>query len=265
MKKKITLTSDWHHYTDLIKNISKFPAEMMLFAGDITSAHPAIIGDQLLQTRNAIKTFNKAISGKKVWEGTEKFGNLGNHDTAFDTSAAMFRKYPEREWMDRYHDGTFIESKTLLETVGITTKPFDIITTKDGLKILRIALTRPIDDIFGKHKDPWGFHFDYNGEAKRKIKKLIEKEGGHIDIINSHSPPYGYGDKTSRGKRVGSKFILDLIDTYKPKLVNCGHIHEGYGIYQHNDTVIVNSSLTRNERGTFNDPIVVEIDFSKNE
>lgn len=57
-----------------------------------------------------------------------------------------------------------------------------------------------------------------------------------VEIVLSHSPPWGHCDSTApliggEGDRhVGSQRLLEYIHKYSPKLVLCGHIHEGRGV-----------------------------------
>ena len=61
-------------------------------------------------------------------------------------------------------------------------------------------------------------------------------------VLVSHSPPFGYCDKSSRGDSLGSRAVLNAIKQYQPQLVVCGHIHGSAGsIAKVNDTTIINA------------------------
>lgn len=48
-----------------------------------------------------------------------------------------------------------------------------------------------------------------------------------LDILLSHGPPYGTLDLTIAGEHVGSRALRTAIRRVRPKLVVCGHVHEG--------------------------------------
>ncbi len=87
---------------------------------------------------------------------------------------------------------------------------------------------------------------------------------GGIDILVSHQPPFGYGDRyadDSSGKvqHLGSRELLAAIDHVKPKLVICGHIHDGHGRYQYGGIPIYNVSVVDEQYRLVHPP--TEIDF----
>lgn len=50
-----------------------------------------------------------------------------------------------------------------------------------------------------------------------------------VDVLITHSPPKGLGDRISGGISVGSVAIRNAIDRLQPKLAVCGHVHDSWG------------------------------------
>lgn len=69
---------------------------------------------------------------------------------------------------------------------------------------------------------PWSFDLDEDAAAA-KLEPF--PEGG---VLILHSPPKGYLD-TAFGKHLGSESILRAIETKRPRLALCGHIHQCQG------------------------------------
>lgn len=77
----------------------------------------------------------------------------------------------------------------------------------------------------------WAF---YGGQGGINEKYLdIIPEG--IDILVTHGPPWGYGDSILDGTMVGCINQGGMLYRVKPRVVVCGHIHEGFGWYRHPD------------------------------
>jgi Icc-related predicted phosphoesterase len=53
--------------------------------------------------------------------------------------------------------------------------------------------------------------------------------------------------------------LLSKVEELKPKLLVCGHIHEGYGQIHNEKTSFVNASLLNEKYWYQNDPITVEL------
>jgi len=86
---------------------------------------------------------------------------------------------------------------------------------------------------------PWSLWFNginpkctaFTGSEK-DLKKKFDLIPDDIDILITHSPPYGILDKTIRNEHVGSKSLAYKIGMMEnpPRLWVWGHIHESYGV-----------------------------------
>ena len=72
---------------------------------------------------------------------------------------------------------------------------------------------------------PWGWSFDLDDE--QAAERLAGCPEGAVLVV--HSPPKGHCDESSAGDHLGSEAILSAIESKRPKLAVCGHIHECWG------------------------------------
>ena len=97
-----------------------------------------------------------------------------------------------------------------------------------------------------------------NGTEKKSLSNILDK----TSILVTHVPPFKLQDKIFIGSHGGSKELKTLIDTRKPRLVLCGHIHEDPGVTKLVNTTVVNCSLGKRTEGAIveiNDNIKVTI------
>lgn len=79
---------------------------------------------------------------------------------------------------------------------------------------------------YGVPVTPFGaWSCDLTEDAARDL--LAPCPPGAVLVV--HSPPHGHGDRTSAGQHVGSRAILEAVETKQPRLVLCGHIHDSWG------------------------------------
>jgi hypothetical protein len=103
----------------------------------------------------------------------------------------------------------------------------------------------------------WAFNLD-EPELNLKYEAIPECE-----IIISHGPAYGYGDKAPRSgggfELTGSMAFVKRIDEIKPKLVVTGHIHCDPGVWKRGETIICNATLLDNRYRVANEPRVFDV------
>jgi Icc-related predicted phosphoesterase len=104
-------------------------------------------------------------------------------------------------------------------------------TTIDDIDFFGIGGGIPITP-FGS----WSYDF-----TEDEASELLRDCPPHC-ILVSHSPPRGVLDRSSDGRRLGSRAVRETINLKKPGLVVCGHIHASSGMRdQLGDTVVVNA------------------------
>jgi hypothetical protein len=155
-------------------------------------------------------------------------------------------KWPDRDGQIRWFYDTFLKwldnqpaKRTLLtwgnhDFAGPSINVLDLVyvdtlVEHEGLKIWMSPWVLPCG--------PWAYL-----EDELKLRHRYDQIPDGTDIIVSHGPPFGFGDKVIDGHHVGSISLLSAIDRVKPKAVVCGHIHEDAGIFRHFDTTILNVS-----------------------
>ena len=84
------------------------------------------------------------------------------------------------------------------------------------------------------------------------------------DVLIVHGPPRGFGDVTLGLTSSGSVSLAERIVEIQPPLVVCGHIHEGYGVYETGATTIANASLHNVHFQPANAPIVFDLHKATN-
>lgn len=136
----------------------------------------------------------------------------GNHDFGLQRNPAMARPL--------FHGLTFLE---------------DSEATVAGLRI------------WGSPWQPWFHDWAFNARRGPEIDAKWQLIPEGIDVLVTHGPPLGYGDKVYDGERVGCADLLRQLPRVHPRLHLFGHIHEDRGEWTFGPTRVVNCTTSEGE------------------
>ena len=87
----------------------------------------------------------------------------------------------------------------------------------DGVEFFGLGAGVPIT--------PWDWSFDLSEDQAAALLAGCPAEA----VLIVHSPPRGHVDRSGAGDHLGSTAILGAIESKRPSLAICGHIHESWG------------------------------------
>jgi Icc-related predicted phosphoesterase len=87
----------------------------------------------------------------------------------------------------------------------------------DGVEFFGLGAGVPIT--------PWDWSFDLSEDQAAALLAGCPAEA----VLIVHSPPRGHVDRSGAGDHLGSTAILEAIESKRPSLAICGHIHESWG------------------------------------
>lgn len=121
----------------------------------------------------------------------------GNHDFAFERTPVEARAL--------FHGLTYLQ---------------DELVTLEGLRF------------WGTPWQPWFHSWAFNLHRGPSIEAKWQLIPAGIDVLITHGPPRGFGDKVYNGERVGCEDLTRHLDRIKPRENLFGHIHEDRGEWQ---------------------------------
>lgn len=114
----------------------------------------------------------------------------------------------------------------------------------DGIIYLRDSLAEIMGlKIWGTPWQPWFHNWAFNLNRGEDIRRKWDLIPEGLDLLLTHGPPFGFGDRTLRGERVGCEDLLSAIKQVEPKVTCFGHIHEDVGEWQIEDLKLINCSI----------------------
>jgi hypothetical protein len=234
---RITHISDTHNKHNQLNG--KLPGgDLLIHSGDITS----------LGRKDEVVRFVKWFNG--IDNYTNKIFIAGNHDMTFDRERLLRDKLAHFEGKPEWLDNLLISG--LNPNVFYLENSFVML---DDIKIWG----SPISPTFGYG---WGFNKDRGHE----INKVWDSIPNDTDIVITHSPIYGYCDRTYRtNESVGCNELYYRLNEVSPHLHFAGHIHEGYGYKETHWGYTFNGSTCDLTYEPINNPITFDYNFTTRE
>lgn len=113
---------------------------------------------------------------------------------------------------------------------------------------------------WGSPISPYFNNWAFNRFRGSSIEHHWNKIPENTDVLITHGPPAYINNLSSviDGEDVGCEDLYKAIKRIKPKISCFGHIHEGYGTYEDEDTLYINCSLLNRSYYYTNKPIQVK-------
>ena len=206
---KITHISDTHNKHNQLNG--KLPGgQLLIHSGDFTS-----IGRKH-EVEGFIKWFAKQ-------DYTHKVFIAGNHDLVLDSERLYEAKSAHFEYKEYPTPGAEGKPAWLVELLG---------NLPDGVYYLENnSIKLEGINIWGSPYSPsFGYGWAFNKDRGNDIAQIWNGIPMDTDIVITHSPIYGYNDKTQNNyQNVGCEDLYHRLKEVQPHLHFAGHIHEAYG------------------------------------
>lgn len=204
--------------------------------------------EQLVLPKGDILVHAGDFTGRgKPWEVEEFFGWLER----------QAKEFKHIIFIAGNHDMSF-EYKSTWVLDAIKSLPSNVHYLEDS------SITVDGIKFYGSPWQPEFFNWAFN---LRRGQELAEKWAlipEDTDVLITHGPPMNILDYTQRDMwNVGCLNLYDKVMEVKPKLHVFGHIHEGYGIKEHEGITFVNASSATLRYEMKNKPIEIEYNNEK--
>ncbi len=174
----------------------------------------------------------------------------GNHDHCFERVN------------EPHHKGDYDWLHHLMSPENLSQS--DVIYLEDSEFIIDSSeFSRPIK-FYGSPWQPWFYDWAFNlprlGDELEQKWKMIPDD---TDVLITHGPPNEVLDLVNNfrqpNRNVGCELLRFHVERIKPALNVFGHIHEGYGTKNIDDTLFVNASICNAGYNPINKPIIVDL------
>jgi len=249
---RITHISDTHNKHKQLDG--KLPGgQLLIHSGDISSL------GRKQEIESFIKWFDKQDYMHKVFIA-------GNHDMTFDREILLRDKLAHFEGRTDY-DTECADGKPNWLVEMLNNLPDNVYYLENSsIKLEGI-------NIWGSPYSPsFGYGWGFNKNRGHDINEVWSTIPMDSDIVITHSPIYGYNDRTSNtNENVGCADLYHRLHEVKPHLHFAGHIHEAYGWGtipykdEWGDIYTFNGCSCNLRYEVFNEPITFDYDFVSRE
>jgi len=226
--------SDTHSQHHRILPSDLPPGDVLLHAGDFTQTGEL----------DEVESFGDWLEGLPY---AHKVVIAGNHEVTFHTP-----HYENHQVWSQLHS---VQHDSLKCRAAITDNRPGVTYLEDstadicGVKIYG-SPWQP------KFCEGWGYNLARGSECRMKWDAIP----ADTHILLTHTPPVGYGDRTSGGRHVGCVDLLQCVQQRVRPLLNVfGHIHSDYGITRDHHTTYVNASTCDMKYAPSRRPIVFDV------
>ncbi len=152
------------------------------------------------------------------------------------------------------HELTFDPRQARIDEI-LSTLPENIIYLENSGTIIEGL------NIWGSPQQPEFHNWAFNVQ-RGKLYEYWNKIPLDTNILVTHGPVFGKLDiSQNNGLPTGCSELTPYIDTIKPIIHVCGHIHEGYGLTYNENTTFINASICNLQYQPINLPIDITIDI----
>ncbi|MBU1428970.1 metallophosphatase domain-containing protein [Myxococcota bacterium] len=114
--------------------------------------------------------------------------------------------------------------------------------------------------IWGSPIQPWFLDWAFNVREDEARARTWAQIPDDTDVLITHTPPYGIMDANEAGEPCGCRPLRARVAQLGLALHVFGHIHEGYGVTQIDDTLFANAAICDVRYQPTNAPIVIDLE-----
>ncbi|OJJ47601.1 hypothetical protein ASPZODRAFT_63438 [Penicilliopsis zonata CBS 506.65] len=208
-KTRFVCVSDTHGYTPSEAGFRLPAGDVLIHAGDLTN-------------QGSESELRKTINWIAQADFEAKIVVAGNHDVTLDPPfyAAHGSGFQYQRPQDP-RECLQIVTKTNPSVVYLNHQAVVV-------RLTRESGPRTIFKVFGSPFSPssgtWAF--GYQDSQARELWRQIPHD---TDVLVTHTPPHSHCDSVAAGQPLGCAALRDALETVRPVLAVCGHVHGGRG------------------------------------